>query len=251
MQKGTIMDEFLNDVDASQEPDVEVQNAEPSEVDSSAEPETVAEPTKPQSADDNAKFAAARRAAEAEKNAIKAQNDRLLQALGQFGWTGTPDEIADALMAQTQGISVEEATAQRQAAEAEAAKFDGLQAQLEVFRPLAIQKLMADDLAKVQTVNPEVKSLDELGTDFFAYMKMLRSDPNIDKELIPVLAYDALQAKKARDTKPIPQNIGAVNSSSSKEKDFYTPEEVDKLTSKDYDNPKIMERVRQSMLKWK
>lgn len=39
---------------------------------------------------------------------------------------------------------------------------------------------------------------------------------------------------------------------SKKEKDFYTPEEVDSLTEADYDkNPKLIDIVRDSMLKWK
>lgn len=36
-----------------------------------------------------------------------------------------------------------------------------------------------------------------------------------------------------------------------KEKEFYTPEEVDKLSSKDLDNPTIWKRVRESMKRWK
>lgn len=34
------------------------------------------------------------------------------------------------------------------------------------------------------------------------------------------------------------------------EKTYYTPEEVDKLTPKDYNNPAVMRNVRASMLKW-
>jgi hypothetical protein len=222
--------------------DTEATTSEVTEVVAENETTPVVETAKPQSAEENAKFAAARRQAEAEKNALKAQNDRLMQALGQYGYQGSPEDIADALFAQSQGISVEEATAQRQAAEAENAKYQQLESQIETYRPLAIKALMADDLAKIQTVNPEVKNLDDLGSDFFALMGALHD---------PILAYDALQAKKARETKPIPQDIGAVNSSSSKEKDFYTSAEVDRLTDKDLDNPKIMERVRASMLKWK
>jgi hypothetical protein len=222
--------------------DTEATTSEVTEVVAENETTPVVETAKPQSAEENAKFAAARRQAEAEKNALKAQNDRLMQALGQYGYQGSPEDIADALFAQSQGISVEEATAQRQAAEAENAKYQQLESQIETYRPLAIKALMAEDLAKVQTVNPEVKNLDDLGSDFFALMGALHD---------PILAYDALQAKKARETKPIPQDIGAVNSSSSKEKDFYTSAEVDRLTDKDLDNPKIMERVRASMLKWK
>lgn len=213
-----------------------------SEVTEEVTTEPVVETAKPQSAEENARFAAARREAESQAKALKAQNDRLMQALGQYGYQGDPDTIADALFAQSQGISVEEATAQRQAAEAENAKYQQLESQLETYRPLAIKALMADDLAKIQTVNPEVKNLDDLGADFFALMGALRD---------PILAYDALQVKKARETKPVPQNIGAVNSSSSKEKDFYTSAEVDKLTKKDLDNPKIMKIVMDSMTRWK
>lgn len=235
------MEDFINDVDASSEQVVDVQ---PETDTSEVITEVIAEPVaKVQSVEDNAKFAAARREAESKAKEVQAKNDRLMSALSQFGYQGDPDEIADALFAQTQGISVEEATAQRQAQEAENAKYQELQTQVDIYRPLAVQKLMADDLAKIQTVNPEVKSLDELGNDFFALMGALHD---------PILAYDALQAKKARETKPIPQDIGAVNSSSSKEKDFYTSAEVDKLTDKDYDrNPKLMEVVRKSMSKWK
>ena len=235
------MEDFINDVDASSEQVVDVQ---PETDTSEVITEVIAEPVaKVQSVEDNAKFAAARREAESKAREVQAKNDRLMSALSQFGYQGDPDEIADALFAQTQGISVEEATAQRQAQEAENAKYQELQTQVDIYRPLAVQKLMADDLAKIQTVNPEVKSLDELGNEFFKLMGALHD---------PILAYDALQAKKARETKPIPQDIGAVNSSSSKEKDFYTSAEVDKLTDADYDrNPKLMEVVRKSMSKWK
>jgi hypothetical protein len=238
------MEDFLNDVDASSEQVVDAQDTEAttSEVTEEVTTEPVVETAKPQSAEENARFAAARREAESQAKALKAQNDRLMQALGQYGYQGSPEDIADALFAQSQGISVEEATAQRQAAEAENAKYQQLESQLETYRPLAIKALMAEDLAKVQTVNPEVKNLDDLGSDFFALMGALHD---------PILAYDALQAKKARETKPIPQDIGAVNSSSSKEKDFYTSAEVDRLTDKDMENPRIREVVRKSMFKWK
>lgn len=54
----------------------------------------------------------------------------------------------------------------------------------------------------------------------------------------------------------IPRKPASTGSSQStvpdnKEKDFYTPEEVDKLTSKDMDNPTIFKRVGESMKRWK
>jgi hypothetical protein len=243
--------EDFNTFDDVQETVVESQEteADTSEVTETEETETVVEETRPrQSAEENAKFAAARRQAEAEARAIKAQNERLLQALAGYGYDGSPEEIADALIAQQQGISTEEARAQREAIEAENAKYNQLQSEVETYKSLAIEKLKSDDLAKLKSAYPEdkevqkLKSIDELGDEFFSLLSATKD---------PELAYDALQVRNARHTKPTPPDIGAVNGSSSKEKDFYTPDEVDKLTEKDYDNPKIMERVRQSMLKWK
>ncbi|MCQ2087690.1 MAG: hypothetical protein MJZ37_06450 [Bacilli bacterium] len=48
-----------------------------------------------------------------------------------------------------------------------------------------------------------------------------------------------------------PEKIGSMkNGNTQEEKDFFTPEEVDKLTAEDYDNPQIFEKVRRSMAKW-
>jgi hypothetical protein len=65
----------------------------------------------------------------------------------------------------------------------------------------------------------------------------------------PLLAYAAIQQLKERTVKPTPPNIGAVNSSSSKEKDFYTSAELDKLTSKELDDPKIFKIAMKSLAK--
>lgn len=50
-----------------------------------------------------------------------------------------------------------------------------------------------------------------------------------------------------------PASTGSVRStrSSKQEKEFYTPDEVDQLTSKDLDDPTIFARVRKSMTLWK
>ena len=57
--------------------------------------------------------------------------------------------------------------------------------------------------------------------------------------------------EKTLDKPPVEQIGSMVNTNPGEEKTFYTPEEVDKLTSKDLDNPKIFQRVRESMKKWK
>lgn len=50
------------------------------------------------------------------------------------------------------------------------------------------------------------------------------------------------------------ETVGSVKNTGTPEngvKDFYTPDDVDKLTPKDYDNPVVMQRVRESMLRWR
>jgi hypothetical protein len=236
------MEDFntVNEVEVVTEAPQDTEATETSEVTETVE-ETVSEPAKPvQSAEENARFAAARREAETRARAEQAKTERLLQALKGYGYEGDPDAIADALMAQTQGISQEEARAQREAQEQAESEWNQIKGETEFYKKIAIQKMMADDLAKIQSVYPEVKSLQELGNEFFSVLGATKD---------PLLAYDVINAKKQRETKPIPQDIGAVNSSSSKEKDFYSSAEIDRLTDADYDNPKIMEIVRRSIHK--
>ena len=55
---------------------------------------------------------------------------------------------------------------------------------------------------------------------------------------------------KTREIPPA-EKIGSLKNGQPKtERDVYTPEEVDKLTEKDFEDPKVMEKVRRSMLRW-
>lgn len=67
--------------------------------------------------------------------------------------------------------------------------------------------------------------------------------------------YEVYQKMNAKDEvipKEKPASPGSVRDTQvQKEKDFYTPEEVDALTDADYDkNPKLIDIVKKSMLKW-
>lgn len=220
--------------------------AEPEEPIEESTEEPIEEVAKPQqSAEENSKFAEIRRKYESENRKMKAEFDRLLDSLKGYGYEGSPQEIADALYAQNNGVSQEEAKAIREKEESALREKEEMQSEIEMYKSLAIQKLMADDLTAIQKVYPEVKDLNELGDEFFSTLKALGEGRDA------VLAYEIVKAKKDATTKKAPPEIGGVNQSSQKEKDFYTPAEVDKLTDKDYDNPKIMEAVRRSMSKWK
>lgn len=248
------MEDILNTVNDVQEAVVEPQEAEAttSEVVEGEETQVEtpeAEPVaKVQSAEENAKFAEIRRKYEAELRREQAEKDLLLKAVGQYGYEGSAQKIYDMLTAAAQGISQEEAKAQREAIEAENAKYTRLQSENEFLRSQLLDFVGKEELAKLKSTFPEdakiqsLKSVSELGMDFLTLARATGGDS--------ILAYEAFKAKQERETKPVPKDIGAVNSSSAKEKDFYTKEEVDKLPPEAYDNPKIMEAIRKSMLKW-
>lgn len=70
------------------------------------------------------------------------------------------------------------------------------------------------------------------------------------KEDVPIArVYE--QYTKSID-KPHIEKMGSMKNPTNKEvKTYYSPEDVDKLTAEDYDNPTIMKYVRESMTKWK
>ena len=51
-------------------------------------------------------------------------------------------------------------------------------------------------------------------------------------------------------TKPASTGSSKSTTPDNQIKEYYTPEEVDKLSSKDLDNPTIFQRVRESMKHW-
>ena len=234
-------DKVLNDTQETVVESEEVTTAsEASEADEPTKEETAKEepPAKVQGADENAKYAAARREAETKAKALEAQNKRLLDALKGYGYEGSPEEIADNLLAAQKGITPEEAKQQREAEEAKNAEAEKAKGELEFYKKLAIEKLMEDDLRSLQEVYPEVKSFDEMGDEFMSLLTATHD---------PVLAYEAVKAKEAKTKKTPPPEMGSVGTTAGKEKDFYTSEELDRLTSKDLDDPKIFKIAMKSL----
>lgn len=133
-----------------------------------------------------------------------------------------------------------------------------------------------------EEVVEEVDRLADLGTDkmtpreraLFQTLGEYRKNAEIGRELsaigVPEDVYNSKEFKDfagmfksstpitevykqyAKSVKPSVESIGSMKNGSHDEgKTFYTPEEVDKLTSKDLDNPVIFQRVRDSMRLWK
>jgi len=116
-----------------------------------------------------------------------------------------------------------------------------------MMREREYERIYSRDLSRIKEAYPSLaaKDVSDLGNDFFKLRAM-----GID----PVVAYDALKAKEAREQKAAPEKpptTGSAKGGGSAEKDYYSPEEVDRLTAKDLSNEKLLETVIKSMKKWR
>ena len=245
--------------DAGQEPVVAAQ--EPAAEDGATAGEQTTEPgpqapAKPaQTAEENARFAQFRREAQAarrEAEQARAAAQRAQNVLNRYGYQGDNlDEVLDTLEAAQRNISVSELSQER-AAEAErfrqamqhAPEVVQMRRQLAEYQRREDQRILDDDLGEIKRLNPgeTAKSVLDLGPQFLA----LRA-AGVDTQT----AYNAVSQTRQQNTKPAPPEIGAVNTSTPKEKDYYSPEEVDRLSEKDLENPRVMEAVQRSMTKWR
>lgn len=259
------MDDLLNAVDEAQEPVVEAQSPEEAASEGAgaeggtpqSEPDEAVAPPR-QSPEENHQYARLRRQFEAQLRQEQAQRQQMEQmqrqmvtALNGLGYQGGPEDIADALAAQQQNLTVEQLRAQRQAEQQRARElmrqdpeYLAAKAQAEQYQEMVYRDLYERDVAEINEHFPDakVKSLDELGEDFAA----MRAGG-----VGNLAAYAAIRQAREAAAKPLPPEIGAVNATEAGEKDYYSPEEADRLTSEQLDNPKIMDIVMKSMTKWK
>ena len=104
-----------------------------------------------------------------------------------------------------------------------------------------IEQEMKKDLAAIQTVDPSVQSLDDLGAE---YQEMVKAG------ITGINAFYAIRGKQAIQSAAIPPATGVVGGKTDTERDF-TGDELDRLTSADLDDEKIMERALRSIRKLK
>lgn len=112
------------------------------------------------------------------------------------------------------------------------------------------EKLIYSQLAEHRQAEERKKELLAMGVkgdvleskEFKEYASMFNKETPITK----------IYEMYAKATTPQVERIGSLsNGAGPEEKTTYTPEEVDKLTKEDWDNPVILKRVRESMLQWK
>ncbi len=185
-----------------------------------------------QSKSENSAAAGVRRKYEAAQK----EHQTLLDGLSKYGYSGaTTQEILDQLEAKQSGSTVEQIRQAR--AKAQKAVQDDPMYQDMLKKNIEYGK--AEDLRQIQTVDNSIKSVDELGDKYFT----LRA-AGIDAKT----AYYAIKGSTAPTT-PKPEDIGPVNNDGNVEDEFYTSEQLDRLTKKDLDNPKINKKAMASMLR--
>lgn len=108
------------------------------------------------------------------------------------------------------------------------------------YKRLAVERIKDMVFNKVKAAFPDIKyaTFEEFPSDFHRL---------VCAQVSPEIAYRVV-AENSEVKKPA--EMGKINENSEQERDFYTSKEVDKLTKKQLSNPKVMETVLKSMLKW-
>ncbi len=172
----------------------------------------------------DAAFAAMRR----EIKQLKLENARKDKALGLY-FDGDNKEIE----------AIAHAMGQDPADVQKAFDADAKISQLEeTLQSERAERAMEKDLAEIQKLDPNVKSLDDLGETYANYIRA---------GLSGVEAYAAIKAKENLNTETPPKTIGNLSTAQVK-KDYFTSEEVDRMSpSEQLANH---EAIMNSMAKW-
>ena len=231
--------EILSTVETSEETqDVADPVEETVEENLSEERQEVADPVEVSAEENNSRTAQDSAFAELRRSNsdLQRRNEQLEEALGLF-FNDSEDLVAQA-HAYSRGVSVDEVEEEfRQAEELEEATAENEQLRNEILN-LRAEQLMRDGLREIQSIDPTVKSLEELGGNFAKY---------IESGLSSTQAYYAVQAERQTNKINKPSAIGRVNSETV-ERDYFTSEEVDRMSSEEID--KNWDKVMRSMKKW-
>ena len=211
--------------------------ADPADDEEGEEEQEAADPAEDEQDKSDSAFAdMRRRLKEAEERAaqLEAEREEYDNTLGLF-FEGD-NKIAQA-KAHYEGISLEEAQSLI-AKEREDRNLKAENKQLEdELNQLRYERRKADDLAAIKEAYPDadLKDVEELGEEFFAYRTM---------GISAVDAFNGIQMKKSKP----PKSMGKAKTAPP-EKDFFTKEEVEAMSqsevSKNYD------KIRKSMGRWK
>lgn len=218
----------------------------------------IATPKPKQSAEDNSRYAKMRRELESSNKRVAelekqlADHDKLTGTIGDiYGYKGSPDEVRDMLIANDRGISVEQLRAERAADVAKQRalvendpEYKRAMEENKHLQDVLVQDRMAKDLQLLKSEYPDLKAetVDDLGED---YAKLIGLGWSAKE------AYEGSLARTRANMKTPPPSTGPVKSPPTADKEFYTPEEVDRITREDLKkDPTLMDKIKRSMARW-
>ena len=122
--------------------------------------------------------------------------------------------------------------------------FEAQGKELNELRSFKSRRLIEEDLRKVKEKYPSFcKDVDSLPEEYVRIMATGAVDA--------LTAAEIIEAKKAKTLLNAPESIGRVENGVP-EKEFYTPEEVDRISAADLrKNPGLMKKIQKSMTKWR
>ena len=238
------MDENINESVETQE----VAEPEMDEALESAEMQDVADPDESEEShaeetesarktESDAAFAEMRRT----NKALEKANKQMREALSRYFEGETDEELSINALAYAEQRDPEEYRDEyerREELESLQEENEDLKAQLLTAQA---ERMMREDLAVIQEINPDIKSLDDVGESF---LKMRLEGGLSVKE-----AYYACKAMELQEKVIAPDAIGRVSDNRT-ERDYYTPKEVDALTDEELDDPDVWAKVMKSMERW-
>lgn len=251
------MEELNNTVNEVQEAVVEPQT-EPEVEETPVEVVDEQPVQKPQTRAENRLQAQMRRSREndlaQQLEMARANENRLMEALKGYGYSGNAEEVAAQIHAAQQGISYEEYQKQQEADNQRLREmmqtdpeFLAMKEKADLYEQEAFDRVFKDDLSAIKKAFPEVKAktVEDLG-DMFTTLRANGVDA--------VTAYAAMQKGVEATKKPTPPVMGAVNQVPA-EKDYYTEEEYDEIERNHPEklkDPKFIDMIiNKSMPKWK
>lgn len=182
-----------------------------------------------QSKSENRSYAEMRRAKEASEASLSS----LMSGLKKMGFEGeNPEAVLEHIEAKNRNVTVQQLRAEKQA-QADAVKNDP---RYKAMEQQLIEGRMKEDLAAIQEIDPSVQSLEELGEDF---AKLIAAGVSAK------VAYNACAESKKPASKPA--SPGPIGQTDNKEAEYYSSKELDALTKKDLEDPKIFAKAMASL----
>lgn len=222
---------------------VEVQEvAEPVVEETGAEEQEVAEPATGVRTEADSAFAELRRRAEEaerQRAEYESQNQQMIEALGLYFDGDNATDLAIAARANAKQISPEEERARYEAEQARMTMSAENKRLQEENLALRVERMMAKGLSEIQQIDPDIKSLEDLGDNFANYIRA---------GLSSVDAYYAVKAREAKEKIVPPKTVGKVATAKG-ESSYFTKEEVDAMSDEEFD--KNWDAIWESKKHWK